>query len=300
MTTLEKRMSTTALQIKPQDYFLVQTQGIINMTVGEPNFSTPEHIKTAAKTAIDSLPVRYTLPQDKVELTQAIADFLAAKYQLHYLPDSEIVTTIGVTAGVFTTLKALLNPGDEVLLPTPCFTIYEPNIRLNQGVPVIIDTSQTDFRLDPAVLEQTLIQHPHAKAIILNYPNNPTGVTYTKEQLQALAAVLARYQLFVISDEIYSELSYDVPHTSLAQLLPEQTLLLNGVSKSHAMTGYRIGYVTGPEQLIKIIKKMHAFLVTVPSNPAQAPATEALVNGDADPLTARKIYQKRRDYVMQS
>ena len=248
MANLEQRLSKSALQLQPQDIFLFNAKankipGVINMTVGEPNFSTPDHIKQAAEQAIDSKPLRYTIPEGKPELTQVIADFLASKYQLHYQPESEIVTTIGVTEGVFTTLKSILEPGDEVLLPSPCFTIYEPDIRLNQGVPVIIDTSKTNFRLDPQVLQQTLAAHPQAKAIILNYPNNPTGVTYTREQLQPLVDILQQYDIFVISDEIYSELSYTTKHVSMAQLLPQQKIMLNGLSKSHAMTGWGVGYI---------------------------------------------------------
>lgn len=303
MVNLEQRLSDTALRLKPQDIFLfnaraLKTPGVINMTVGEPNFNTPKHIQAAAQSAIAQQPIRYTVPQGKPELTQAIADFLAAKYQVHYQPDSEIITTIGVTEGVFTTLKAIINPGDEVLLPSPCFTIYEPDILLNQGVPVIIDTSKTNFRLDPKVLAATLKAHPQAKAIILNYPNNPTGVTYTKEQLLPLVEVLRQYEIFVISDEIYSELSYDVAHTSMAQLLPEQTILLNGVSKSHAMTGWRVGYICGPQAIMQHILHVHELVTTSIPATSQYAAQEALANGADDALPMKSEYQKRRDVLL--
>lgn len=303
MVNLEQRLSDTALRLKPQDIFLfnaraLKTPGVINMTVGEPNFNTPKHIQVAAQSAIAQQPIRYTVPQGKPELTQAIADFLAAKYQVHYQPDSEIITTIGVTEGVFTTLKAIINPGDEVLVPSPCFTIYEPDILLNQGVPVIIDTSKTNFRLDPKVLAATLKAHPQAKAIILNYPNNPTGVTYTKEQLLPLVEVLRQYEIFVISDEIYSELSYDVAHTSMAQLLPEQTILLNGVSKSHAMTGWRVGYICGPQAIMQHILHVHELVTTSIPATSQYAAQEALANGADDALPMKSEYQKRRDVLL--
>lgn len=304
MANLEQRLSKSALQLQPQDIFLFNAKankipGVINMTVGEPNFSTPDHIKQAAEQAIASQPLRYTIPEGKPELTQVIADFLASKYQLHYQPESEIVTTIGVTEGVFTTLKSILEPGDEVLLPSPCFTIYEPDIRLNQGVPVIIDTSKTDFRLDPQVLQQTLAAHPQAKAIILNYPNNPTGVTYTREQLQPLVDILQQYDIFVISDEIYSELSYTTKHVSMAQLLPQQTILLNGLSKSHAMTGWRVGYICGPQKIMQHILHVHELVTTSISAPSQYAAQEALAHGLDDTLPMKADYQKRRDVLLQ-
>lgn len=303
MANLEQRLSKSALQLQPQDIFLFNAKankipGVINMTVGEPNFNTPNHIKQVSEQAIASQPLRYTIPEGKPELTQAIADFLSRKYQIHYQPQSEIVTTIGVTEGIYVTLKAILDPGDEVLLPSPCFTIYEPDIRLNQGVPVIIDVSKTNFRLNPQVLQQTLIAHPKAKAIILNYPNNPTGVTYTKEQLQPLVDILRQYDIFVISDEIYSELSYTSKHVSMAKLLPQQTILLNGLSKSHAMTGWRVGYICGPKAIMQHILHVHELVTTSISAPSQYAAQEALAHGLDDTIPMKSDYQKRRDFLL--
>lgn len=304
MSDLESKMSTTALQLKPQDIFLFnaqanQTPGIVNMTVGEPDFITPEHIRTTTSQAILNDKMHYTIPEGKPELTQAIADFLKAKYDLQYDPHTQIVTTIGVTESVYTTLTAILNPGDEVILPTPCFTIYEPDILLNQAKPVYLDTSQTDFRIDPQVLLTLLQQHPKAKAIILNYPNNPTGVTYDQQQLQALADVLRQFEIFVLSDEIYSELSYDVKHVSLAKFLPEQTILMNGLSKSHAMTGWRVGYVCGPQKIMAHLLHVHELVTTSIPEVSQDAAIAALTAGQDDTQAMKVEYQKRRDYLYQ-
>ncbi|UQS83169.1 aminotransferase class I/II-fold pyridoxal phosphate-dependent enzyme [Bombilactobacillus thymidiniphilus] len=302
MFDMEQRMNTVALQIKPQDIFLfnaraLKTPGIINMTVGEPNFATPEHIRQHTSTQLLQQTMHYTIPEGKPALTAAIANFLHDKYDLNYDPSSQIIATLGVTESVYTTLAAILNPGDEVIVPTPSFTIYGPDIILNQAKPVFVDTSKTNFRLDPAMLRATLQEHPRAKALILNYPNNPTGITYDKAQLQALAEVLQEYAIFVISDEIYSELSYAHKHVSFATLLPEQTILLNGLSKSHAMTGWRVGYICGPQKVIAHILHVHELITTSIPEVTQDAAIEALTNGQDDTHTMSVQYQKRRDIL---
>ncbi|UQS81925.1 aminotransferase class I/II-fold pyridoxal phosphate-dependent enzyme [Bombilactobacillus folatiphilus] len=304
MSDLETKMNTNALKLKPQDIFLFnaranQTPGVINMTVGEPDFLTPEHIRNATSQAILHEGMHYTIPEGKPELTQAIAAFLNKKYNLHYDPQTQIVTTIGVTESVFTTLTAILNPGDEVILPTPCFTIYEPDILLNQATPVYLNTSQTDFRVDPAALQKLLQQHPKTKAIILNYPNNPTGVTYNRQELTALAQVLKQFEIFVLSDEIYSELSFAGQHVSFAELLPEQTILMNGLSKSHAMTGWRVGYVCGPQNVMQHLLHVHELVTTSLPEAMQDAAIDALTKGQDDPQAMKAEYQRRRDYLQQ-
>ncbi|NVY96365.1 aminotransferase class I/II-fold pyridoxal phosphate-dependent enzyme [Lactobacillus sp. DCY120] len=301
MANLESRMNPAAVQIKPQDIFLCNTQDprIVNLTVGEPSFSTPEHIRTAVQQALDEMPMRYTNPQGDARLTEAIANYLQQKYNLNYDPETEIISTIGVTEGAYTTLRAILCPGDEVILPTPCFTIYDPDIRLNKAQPVIMDTSKTAFKVTPASLEKMLVEHPQAKAIIFNYPNNPTGVTYDRAELTALADILRQYDIFVISDEIYSELVYDQKHVSFAEILPEQTILLNGLSKSYSMTGWRLGYICAPQKIAKHILDVHELVTTSIPAPAQVAAVEALTHGQDDSKAMKAQYQERRDVLYQ-
>ncbi|BDR55834.1 aminotransferase [Xylocopilactobacillus apis] len=219
---------------------------------------------------------------------------------MDYDPETEIVVTIGATEALTAIMMTFFNQGDEIIVPTPSYALYFPIIQLTKSKVVSINTSMTDFVLTPESLEQSLKEHPKAKVIILNYPTNPTGREYSADNLQKIAEIIRKHHLYVISDEIYSELVYGMPHTSIARYIPERTLVVNGLSKSHAMTGYRVGYVAGPAELVKWILEMHAFMVTAPSNPAQAAAVEALENGADDPLESRKIYQRRRDYLVKS
>lgn len=300
MQDMEKLMNTDALEIKPQDIFefnakALQTPGVINMTVGEPNFATPDHIKQAAIDCIKNRPIHYTVPQGIPEMLAAEANFLKKKYDVDYDPKSEIVSSVGVTEGVYTTFKAILNPGDEVLIPTPSFTIYGPNAILNGAKPIYMDTSKNDFKIDPKELDQILASHPKIKAIIFNYPTNPTGVTYDYDELKAFADVFKKYPIFVISDEIYSELSYSHKHICFAKLLPDQTILLNGVSKSHAMTGWRVGFICAPKKIAQHILHVHELVTTSIPTVSQVAADEALKNGMDDTKPMAEQYIQRRD-----
>lgn len=302
MNKTTQLMNPQVVAIKQQEIFKFNAlakakSNVTNMTVGEPSFPTPDHIKMAAIKAIINDNTRYTVPEGDHKLLKAASKYFEKKYNLHFDPETEMITTLGVTEGVFSTLNALLNDGDEVLIPSPCFTIYEPDVRFDHSKPIYLDTSLTNFKVDPEILDQILQTHPQIKVFLFNYPNNPTGVTYNKKELENLAAVLKKYNVFVISDEIYSELTYGTEHFAFANLLPEQTITLNGLSKSHAMTGWRIGLCCGPKNVIAQINKIHELATTSVTTISQAAAIEAYQNGMDDPIEMRKSYQQRRDIL---
>ncbi len=276
-------------------------EGVVKLTLGEPDFNVPEHIKQAAIDSINNDESHYGPSNGWPRLQTAAAGFLKDRYDLDYEPQSEIVVTVGATEALHSCLDALLNPGDKVLMPSPTFSLYDQLIRINGGIPVYINTAATGFVLTPEQLEEAIAtEGDHVKAILLNFPSNPTGVTYSKAQVDAIAKVVAKTDIAVISDEIYSELTYGSVHASFAKALPEQTLLINGVSKSHAMTGWRIGFIAGPADLMRRVGLAHAFNVTVASNPAMAGAIEALSTeaGREDSQQMKAEYLKRRDYVV--
>lgn len=274
---------------------------ILKLTIGEPDFSVPQHIKEAALAAISADDSHYSVSAGKKTLRQAASDFLNDCYGLDFDPAEEIITTVGATEGLYTLLAAILNPDDKVLIPTPAYPVYAEMTRINGGHPVFIDVSEDEFVLTPDHLREIIATEDHIKAIIITNPSNPTGVTYTAEQLKALADVVRETDILIISDEIYSELSYDAPHVSMASILPEQTIVVNGVSKSHAMTGYRIGILAGPAALMKKINMVHGFVIMTPSNPAMAAATEAFKSAESkdDTLWMKEQYKKRRDYLVE-
>ncbi|WP_288629604.1 aminotransferase class I/II-fold pyridoxal phosphate-dependent enzyme [uncultured Leuconostoc sp.] len=274
---------------------------ILKLTIGEPDFSVPQHIKEAALAAISADDSHYSVSAGKKTLRQAASDFLNDRYGLDFDPAEEIITTVGATEGLYTLLAAILNPDDKVLIPTPAYPVYAEMTRINGGHPVFIDVSEDEFVLTPDHLHEIIATEDHIKAIIITNPSNPTGVTYTAEQLKALADVVRETDILIISDEIYSELSYDGPHVSMASILPEQTIVVNGVSKSHAMTGYRIGILAGPAALMKKINMVHGFVIMTPSNPAMAAATEAFKRAESkdDTLWMKEQYKKRRDYLVE-
>jgi aminotransferase len=278
-----------------------KTPGVVKLTLGEPDFNVPQHIKQAAIDSINNDESHYGPSNGWPKLRQAATGFLKDRYDLDYDADTELVVTVGATEALHSCLDTVLNPGDKVLMPSPTFSLYDQLIRINGGIPVYINTEATGFVLTPEQLEAAIAEEgPSVKAILLNFPSNPTGVTYNKEQVDAIAAVVAKTDIIVISDEIYSELTYGSTHASFAKALPEQTLLINGVSKSHAMTGWRIGFIAGPANLMKRVALAHAFNVTVASNPAMAGATEALSTeaGREDSEAMKAEYIKRRDYVV--
>lgn len=305
MTSLAKSMKKELSLLQPSDIrsfdeFASKIPGIIKFTMGEPDFNTPEHIKQAAIASIAANQTHYAPSNGTLQLRQAAANFLATKYQQNYDPADEIIITNGATEAIYTALTSVLNPGDKVIIPTPTFPLYIAITILNQAEPILVDTSSTGFKLTAAQLQKTLSeQGERVKAIVLNYPSNPTGVTYDQAELDELAAVLRNKPIFAICDEIYSELNFDQPHASLATVLREQAILLNGVSKSHAMTGWRIGILCAPREITAELSKVHQFTITTTSTVTQAAATEALANGQDDCQPMKEEYQKRRDYLIE-
>ncbi len=287
--------------IRQFDQSISSVPGILKMTLGEPDFTTPDHVKEAAKRAIDANQSHYTGMAGLLELRQAASDFVKEKYNLAYKPESEILVTIGATEALSATMATILEPGDKVLLPAPVYPGYEPIVNLLGAEIVEIDTTANDFVLTPEQLEAVILeQGPELKAVLLNYPSNPTGVTYSRQQIKDLAAVLKKYEIFVVCDEVYSELTYtDEGHVSLAEYLREQTIVVNGLSKSHAMTGWRIGFIFAPEEFTAQLIKSHQYLVTAATTNAQFAGIEALTVGKDDALPMKKEYIKRRDYIIE-
>lgn len=287
--------------IRQFDQSIASIPGIVRLTLGEPDFTTPDHIKEAAKTAIDANKSYYTGMAGLLELRQAAADFVREKYQLCYDPEKEVLVTIGATEALSATLSAILEAGDTVLLPAPAYPGYEPIVNLMGADAVEIDTRANGFVLTPEMLEAAIIEQGNKlKAVILNYPTNPTGVTYSRQEIQALAAVLQKYEVFVISDEVYSELTYTAePHVSIGEFLPNQTVVINGLSKSHAMTGWRLGFIFAPAWLTAQLIKSHQYLVTAANTAAQHAAIAALTVGKDDALPMKAEYIKRRDYIIE-
>ncbi|MCM0599296.1 aminotransferase class I/II-fold pyridoxal phosphate-dependent enzyme [Periweissella fabalis] len=280
------------------DAAISEIPDIIKLTLGEPDFNTPEHVKAAGKASITNNESHYTDSSGKLVLRVAAADFLHNKYHATYNPTNQIIVTVGATGAIYSTITALTNPNDEVIIPIPIFPLYIPITLLNGAKPVFVDTTNDGFKLTPSRLQATLLAHPQAKMLILNYPTNPTGVTYTREELTALVEPLRNKPIVVLSDEIYSELSYDQNHVSLGEILPEQTILVTGLSKSHAMTGWRIGFAAGPADLIQKIAMISQFTVTSATTNAQDAAIEALTSGADDGLIMQAEYVKRRDYLI--
>lgn len=232
-------------------------------------------------------------------MRQAAATYYNEKFDWHY-EAKNVVTTVGATEGIAAALQAILNPDDVVIVPTPIFPIYIPDTFLSHGKVVFIDTSADGFILTPEKLAATMAEYPNAnfKAIVLNYPNNPTGVTYNHEELAGLAKVIQKEQLWVVSDEVYAELSYSEPHESLANFIPDQVIVINGLSKSHAMTGWRVGFILAPDAVIDQVVKTHQYMVTAPTTFVQFAALEALTNGKEDSQVMAKEYIERRDYLI--
>lgn len=286
--------------IRQFDQAISEIPGVLRLTLGEPDFTTPDHIKEAAKRAIDQDQSYYTGMSGLLTLRQAASDFVKEKYQLDYNPENEILVTIGATEALSATLTAILEEGDKVLLPAPAYPGYEPIVNLVGAEIVEIDTTENGFVLTPEMLEKaTLEQGDKLKAVILNYPANPTGITYSREQLEALAAVLRKYEIFVVCDEVYSELTYTGEnHVSLGTMLRDQAIIINGLSKSHAMTGWRLGFIFAPANFTAQLIKSHQYLVTAANTMAQHAAVEALTSGKNDAEPMKKEYIQRRDYII--
>ena len=287
--------------IRQFDQAISEIPGVLRLTLGEPDFTTPDHVKEVAKRAIDQDQSYYTGMSGLLTLRQAASDFVKEKYQLDYNPENEILVTIGATEALSATLTAILEEGDKVLLPAPAYPGYEPIVNLVGAEIVEIDTTENGFVLTPEMLEKAILeQGDKLKAVILNYPANPTGITYSREQLEALAAVLRKYEIFVVCDEVYSELTYTGEnHVSLGTMLRDQAIIINGLSKSHAMTGWRLGFIFAPANFTAQLIKSHQYLVTAANTMAQHAAVEALTAGKNDAEPMKKEYIQRRDYIIE-
>ena len=287
--------------IRQFDQAISEIPGVLRLTLGEPDFTTPDHVKEAAKRAIDQNQSYYTGMSGLLTLRRAASDFVKEKYQLDYNPENEILVTIGATEALSATLTAILEEGDKVLLPAPAYPGYEPIVNLVGAEIVEIDTTENGFVLTPEMLEKAILeQGDKLKAVILNYPANPTGITYSREQLEALAAVLRKYEIFVVCDEVYSELTYTgEAHVSLGTMLRDQAIIINGLSKSHAMTGWRLGFILAPANFTAQLIKSHQYLVTAANTMAQHAAVEALTAGKNDAEPMKKEYIQRRDYIIE-
>ena len=271
----------------------------ISLGVGEPDFQTPWHIREEGIYSLERGKTHYTSNSGLMELKVEIASYLKRRFSLSYDPDSEIMITVGGSEAIDIALRAMLDPGDEVLIPQPSYVSYLPCTKLAGGVPVPIELKEEDeFRLTVNELEGALTDK--TKVLVLPFPNNPTGAVLPKEDLVKIAKFVCDHDLFVITDEIYSELTYNEGHTSIASLpgMKERTVYINGFSKSYAMTGWRLGYACAPERLLSQMLKIHQFAIMCAPTTSQYAAVEALKNGDADVEEMRDAYDKRRKYLL--
>ncbi|MFK2826999.1 aminotransferase A [Bacillus sp. B190/17] len=270
---------------------------IINMTLGQPDFPTPEKIKSAGKKAIDDNYTTYTHNAGLLQLRQAASEYMNRLYGLSYRPEDEVIVTIGASEAIDAAFRAILEEGSEVIIPAPVYPGYVPTITLCGAVPVYIDTRETGFKVTAAMIEEKLTER--TRCIVLSYPSNPTGCTLDQEEIAKIAHLLKDKDIFILSDEIYSGLVYDKDHHSIASVpeLREKTILINGLSKSHSMTGWRIGFVFGPAEIAGELLKVHLFNTVCASTISQYAAIAALAE-EIDEVAQMKVeYKRRRDYV---
>ncbi len=276
-----------------------EMEDAISLGVGEPDFDTPWHIRDEGIYSLEKGRTFYTSNAGLKELKIEIAGYMNRKYSLTYDYNKEILVTVGGSEAIDIAMRAMLDPGDEVLIPQPSYVSYEPCCVLANGTPVIIELQdKNEFRLTAEELEAAVT--PKTKLLVLPYPNNPTGAIMEKKDLEAVAEVIKKHDLFVLSDEIYSELTYQTDHVSIASLpgMWERTIVINGFSKSHAMTGWRLGYACGPKVILEQMLKIHQFAIMCAPTTSQYAAVEAMKNGDGDVAMMREEYNGRRRYVL--
>lgn len=278
---------------------VAEMKDAISLGVGEPDFDTPWKVRDEAIYSLEKGRTFYTSNAGLKELKEAICEYLDRRFDLHYNPAKEIFMTVGGSEAIDAALRAMLDPGDEVLIPQPSYVSYEPCTILAGGVPVIIELKEeNDFRLKPEEIEAAVTDK--TKILVLPFPNNPTGAVMDKSDLEAIAEVIVKHDLFVLSDEIYAELTYGSEHVSIASLpgMKERTVLINGFSKSHAMTGWRLGYACAPEVIIKQMLKIHQFAIMCAPTTSQYAAVVAVKECDDDVAAMRDEYNSRRRYVL--
>ncbi|MFP7469620.1 aminotransferase A [Niallia taxi] len=268
---------------------------MLSLTIGQPDFPTPDHIKEAAKKAIDEDFTTYTHNAGDLSLREAASNFVNQKYGLNYNPQSEVIVTAGASEAIDIAFRTILDEGVEVILPGPVYPGYEPIVRLCGADPVYVDIKDNGFRFTAELIAPYITNK--TRCIVLPYPSNPTGVSLNKQELLAIAELLKDKDIFVLADEIYSELLFDADHISIGSFLREKTIVINGLSKSHSMTGWRIGFLFAPESICQQILKVHQYNVTCASSVSQRAALQALTVGINDSLSMKEEYKKRRDYL---
>lgn len=272
---------------------------VISLGVGEPDFVTPWHIREKAIYSLEKGYTSYTSNKGMPELRQAINQFIGQRFGLAYDSNEEILITVGVSEGLDLAFRAILNPGDKVLIHDPCYVSYAPVVTLTGGEAVMLKTDlSTGFKLTPQLIEAHCTAG--VKALMINYPCNPTGTSYTKKELTAIAEVVRKHDLIVVSDEVYDELTYDFDHTPFACLkgMKERTIYLNGFSKAYAMTGFRLGWAAGPAEIIAGMTKIHQYTMLCASITAQMAALEAIRSGFKDVAQMKREYLRRRNYIV--
>ena len=304
MIDYSKVLSSTVSGMKPSGIrkFFDMLQGrddVVGLTVGQPDFVTPWHIREAGIDSLKEGKTYYTSNAGLEELRAEIANYLERRFSLKYDGTSEVIVTVGGSEAIDIAVRACVEPGDEVIVPTPCFVCYEPCVRLAGGTPVILETkAKNTFKVDPEELKALIT--PKTKMLVLAYPNNPTGAIMTKEELEEIAEVIRDTNIVVLSDEIYSELTYGRKHTSCANIegMRERTIVASGFSKSYAMTGWRMGYIAAPKMLAGQMLKLHQYVIMCAPTTSQFAALEAVKNGDADIEMMKEEYDRRRKYLL--
>lgn len=299
-------ISETAKAIKPsgiRKFFDLasQMEDVISLGVGEPDFATRWNVCEAAYAAMESGYTSYSANAGLMELRVAISQYLTTRFQTDYRPETELIVTTGASQSIDLAFRALIDPGDEVLIVEPGFVAYAPIVTLAGGTPVPLETRAEDkFKLMPDILEEAITDK--TKLVLLCFPNNPTGAVMDEPELAALAKVIEKHDLLVVSDEIYAELSYDQEHFSMARVegMKDRTVLVSGFSKAFAMTGWRLGYLAGPEELIQAMLKIHQYTMMCAPTIAQHGALEALSNGMEDVKQMVISYRQRRNYFVKS
>ena len=270
---------------------------VVGLTVGQPDFVTPWHIREAGIESLQKGKTYYTGNAGTPELREEICNYLSRRFQLSYKPENTLVT-VGGSEAIDLAIRAIVEPGDEVIIPSPCFVCYDPIVRMQGGVPVIVETKfEEKFKLTPEALRAAIT--PKTKMLVLAYPNNPTGAILTREELEALADVLRDTNIVVLSDEIYAELTYGLQHVSIASIegMWERTILASGFAKAYAMTGWRMGYLAAPLPILEQMLKIHQYAIMCAPTTSQFAAVEALRNGDDDIREMREEYDRRRRYI---
>ncbi len=304
--SLRNRINTVVRDIPRsgiRDFFDIVTtmKDVISLGIGEPDFDTPWHVREATVFALERGATHYSSNLGYIELRRALADYVGRNFGAQYNPDDEVLVTVGVSEALDLALRALLNPGDEVLYHEPCYVSYRATILFAGGQPLAVATkAENGFRLTRAMLEEKCT--PRTKVLMLNFPNNPTGAVMSRDDLEDIARFAVERDLIVITDEIYAELTYDTKHTSIVSLpgLRERTIFLHGFSKAWAMTGYRLGYACGPTELIEAMMKIHQYTMLCASSLAQKGALEALTRPDVDVGEMVAEYRRRRNFIASS